>query len=373
VRVRRAGVVALLLSVLLAVLGAAAVACRPEVPAAAPSRAGSGAATVPDPRPLFRWGGDAEGGAPFVEADPGDPSRVRGFDVEIAGMLAAALGRTPAFVQVAWPSIGASVERGDFALGLSGVEDRPALRARHAVTLPYFEFREVLAVRPADSARFRRLDDLAGRRVGTLGATLAYDLLLDAARRTGLVPVSYDDDVHPYADLVAGRVDAVLLDHVIAERALRRVAGFVVQPAPVATGHYVGVLAGRDSALRDTVDAVLRARMRDGALERTFRGWGVWDATQGAHFARVLAAAPANAPRVANAVPDGAATDAAPRRVGEAAAWRAYLPALARAAAVTLALSVLAMALAVGTGLAVASAGSTVRARCAWHSRRTSR
>jgi polar amino acid transport system substrate-binding protein len=348
-------VVALLLSVLLAVLGAAAVACRPEVPAAAPSRAGSGAATVPDPRPLFRWGGDAEGGAPFVEADPGEPSRVRGFDVEIAGMLAAALGRTPAFVQVAWPSIGASVERGDFALGLSGVEDRPALRARHAVTLPYFEFREVLAVRPADSARFRRLDDLAGRRVGTLGATLAYDLLLDAARRTGLVPVSYDDDVHPYADLVAGRVDAVLLDHVIAERALRRVAGFVVQPAPVATGHYVGVLAGRDSALRDTVDAVLRARMRDGALERTFRGWGVWDATQGAHFARVLAAAPANAPRVANAVPDGAATDAAPRRVGEAAAWRAYLPALARAAAVTLALSVLAMALAVGTGLAVAS------------------
>jgi polar amino acid transport system substrate-binding protein len=285
-------VVALLLSVLLAVLGAAAVACRPEVPAAAPSRAGSGAATVPDPRPLFRWGGDAEGGAPFVEADPGDPSRVRGFDVEIAGMLAAALGRTPAFVQVAWPSIGASVERGDFALGLSGVEDRPALRARHAVTLPYFEFREVLAVRPADSARFRRLDDLAGRRVGTLGATLAYDLLLDAARRTGLVPVSYDDDVHPYADLVAGRVDAVLLDHVIAERALRRVAGFVVQPAPVATGHYVGVLAGRDSALRDTVDAVLRARMRDGALERTFRGWGVWDATQGAHFARVLAAGP---------------------------------------------------------------------------------
>jgi polar amino acid transport system substrate-binding protein len=38
-------------------------------------------------RPL-RWGGDAEGGAPFVEADPADPSRVRGFDVEFAGMLA---------------------------------------------------------------------------------------------------------------------------------------------------------------------------------------------------------------------------------------------------------------------------------------------
>jgi hypothetical protein len=32
----------------------------------------------------LRGGGDAEGGALFVEADPRDPSRVRGFDVEVA-------------------------------------------------------------------------------------------------------------------------------------------------------------------------------------------------------------------------------------------------------------------------------------------------
>src|SRR5919107_1677585 len=88
-------------------------------------------------RPPLRWGGDAEGGAPFVEADPADPSAVRGFDVEIAEMIARGLGREPRFVQVAWGSILQSVERGDFEVGLSGVEDRPELRARHAVTSPY--------------------------------------------------------------------------------------------------------------------------------------------------------------------------------------------------------------------------------------------
>src|SRR3954462_6426676 len=98
-------------------------------------------------RSSLRWGGDAEGGAPFVEADPTDPSRVRGFDVEIAEMIARGLGRTPRFVQVQWSSIEASVERGDFDIGMSGVEDRAELRARHAITLPYFEFLEVLAVR----------------------------------------------------------------------------------------------------------------------------------------------------------------------------------------------------------------------------------
>src|SRR5436309_5422652 len=117
----------------------------------------------------LRWGGDAEGGAPFVEADPRDPSRVRGFDVEVAERIARGLGggRNARFLQVQWSNIDQSVERGDFTLGLSGVEDTPARRARHPVTLPYFEFREVLAVRPDDQNRIHDLADLRGRRVAT--------------------------------------------------------------------------------------------------------------------------------------------------------------------------------------------------------------
>jgi polar amino acid transport system substrate-binding protein len=296
----------------------------------------------PPPDSLLIWGGDAEGGAPFVEADPANPSRVRGFDVEVAERLARGLGRRSArFVQVQWSNIDQSVERGDFTIGLSGVEDTPARRARHAVTLPYFEFREVLAIRRADAHRIRALSDLRGRRVATLGATIAYDLLLAAGDSLGLIPVSYDDDVHPYSDLVGGRVDAVLLDHIIAQRALRRLGGteFVIVAQPVARGHYVGVLARADSALRDSVDAVLREAMRDGSLERILRTWDVWDDGQGVLFERVLR---------------GGMTT--PRAVPVGARVVAYLPSLSRAAGVTLAISVLSMALAVIAGLALATA-----------------
>ncbi len=293
---------------------------------------------------MLVWGGDAEGGAPFVEADPANPSRVRGFDVEVAERIARGLGegrRSARFVQVQWSSIDQSVERGDFEIGLSGVEDTPTRRARHAVTLPYFEFREVLAVRPADRDRIRSLADLRGRRVATLGATIAYDMLLAARDSTGLLPVSYDDDVHPYTDLMSGRVDAVLLDHIIAQRALRRLGGsaFVILAHEVATGHYVGVLARADSVLRDSVDAVLREAMRDGSLEQILRRWNVWDESQGVLFERVLRG--------------GVATQPADPAVAERVI--AYLPSLARAAGVTLAASVLSMALAVIVGLALAS------------------
>ena len=285
--------------------------------------------------PVLLWGGDAEGGAPFVEADPADASKVRGFDVEVAETIARGLGRRARFVQVQWSSIDQSVERGDFAIGMSGMEDTPARRARHAVTVPYFEFREVLAVRPQDAARWRRLADLKGRRVATLGATMAYDLLLAAKDSFGVMAVSYDDDVHPYSDLMAGRVDAVLLDHIIAKR--RSSLHFVIQPEAVATGHYVGVLAQADSTLRDSVDAVLVAAMRDGTLERIYRRWDVWDASQGELFRRIEGGEKA-------------------RGVMGGQAVAAYLPSLARAALITLLLSFVSMAIAVIVALTLAAA-----------------
>jgi len=301
--------------------------------------AGLGAAQ--QPQALLLWGGDAEGGAPFVEADPADPSQVRGFDVLVAETIARGIGRRARFVQVQWSSIDQSVERGDFAIGLSGVEDTPARRVRHAVTIPYFEFREVLAVRPEDRGRWSALADLRGRRVATLGATMAYDILVAASDSHGVIPVSYDDDVHPFSDLMAGRVDAVLLDHIIAERSLHRLreAAFVVEPRAVAVGHYVGVLARADSVLRDAVDVVLRAAMVDGTLERIFRRWNVWDESQGALFRRV-------AGRERDIAVDG--------MVGAGSVW-AYLPSLGRAAVITAVLSALSMTLAIVVGVLVAS------------------
>lgn len=307
-------------------------------------------------RQPLRWGGDAEGGAPFVEADPTDPDKKRGFDVEIVQAVAGGLGRTPQFTQVAWASIEQSVARGDFDMGVSGLEDRPELRARYAVSLPYFEFREVLAVRAGDRDRYRTLAGLAGKRVATLGSTMAYRLLLEAQTRDGIVPVSYDDDVHPYTDLVDGRVDAVLLDHVIAERALerlRRASGgatdaFVIQPGAVARGAYVAVFAAERAGLRDSVDAVLTARLRDGTLAAIFQRWGVWDAQQAAYQQRLLAQLDAKGapPAGFGGAPVVARTDSA---------ITAYLPALLRAAAITAGVSVAAMILAVLLGGAIAA------------------
>ena len=292
----------------------------------------------------MRWGGDAEGGAPFVEADPADPTRVIGFDVEVASLIARELGRTARFVQVGFTSLDAAVVRGDFDIGLSGLEDLPARRARLAVTIPYYEFREVLTVREPDRARFRTLDDLRGRRVATLGATLAYELLTKAQAELGVQPIVYEDDVHPYSDLALGRVDAVLLDQVLAERGARRNPGLVNQDTRIAVGHYVGILAPGNAALRDRINTILREAMRNGSLEAIFRRWAMWNEDQPALYAQMTGSDTA-AP----------ATESSAARLSVREAALRYLPALLRAAAITVVLSCLSMALAVAVGVLVAS------------------
>src|SRR3989441_8989375 len=125
-------------------------------------------------RGTLRWGGDMQGGEPYVFQDPGSPSGLRGFEVEIAGALGRRLGVRAEFVQNDWQTLVPSLERGDFDIALNGIEVTAARRARVAFTRPYYAFTEMLVV-PRMDVGVHSLDDLRGRRVGTLEGSLALD------------------------------------------------------------------------------------------------------------------------------------------------------------------------------------------------------
>jgi polar amino acid transport system substrate-binding protein len=170
-------------------------------------------------------------------------------------------------------------------------------------------------------------------------------LLVSAQAEHDLVVVTYEDDVHPYSDLALGRVDAVVLDDVLAERGVSRNAGLVNQDTDLGVGYYVGVLAPGQAVLRDRINDILRQAMRDGRLEAIFRRWDMWNEDQPRLHARVLA---------------GESVEMVPAAAGAASpgtweAVRRYFPALVRAAVITLILSCAAMSLAVLIGVLIAS------------------
>jgi polar amino acid transport system substrate-binding protein len=302
----------------------------------------------------FSWGCDPEGGAPYVEADPKDPSKLVGFEVDVASLVAGDLHMPPRFSYVAFGSINQSLLRGDFGIAFCGLEESTARRTGMAYTVPYYQFRQVLTVRRADKERFRTLADLAGRQVGTLVATEAYEILRNAQQKQGLTAVSYDDDVHPYEDLQLGRIDAVLLDNVVANRELRRRPSLLAQPEAVEPGTYVGVLAPSNTALRDATNKVLLAAMADGRLEKIFRAYGLFNEDQRDLYAKTLSNAGGLPPSAAAAAKGGDAMF-----TGASESWwtatRAYIPALLLASLVTIGLSFASMSLAVGVGVLIAT------------------
>jgi polar amino acid transport system substrate-binding protein len=283
--------------------------------------------------------------------------------VDVASLVAGELHMPPRFSYVAFASINQSLLRGDFAVSFCGLEESTARRTGMAYTVPYYQFRQALTVRRADKDRFRTLADLAGRQVGTLVATEAYEILRKAQQKDGLTAVSYDDDVHPYEDLQLGRIDAVLLDNVVASRELRRRPSLIAQPETVELGTYVGVLAPSNTVLRDATNKVLLAAMADGRLEKIFRAYGLFNEDQRDLYARTLSGLPTGLPAEATSGAEAGAAAAAKGGdatfTGASESWwtatRAYIPALLLASLVTMGLSFASMSLAVGVGVLIAT------------------
>jgi polar amino acid transport system substrate-binding protein len=274
----------------------------------------------------LRWGGDLQGGEPYVFQDPDNPGHIVGFEVEIADALARRLAVRAAFVQNDWQLLVPALERGDIDLVLNGLEVTEARRRRVAFTRPYYVFAATLVVR-RDEGTVRGLADLRGRRVGTLGGSLSHDFV---AAVPGLDVVLYEGTQEPYLDLEEGRLDGVVLDNIIADR-YGLVRPTLRDAGVVGEGVYAIGVRPDEPALLRAVDDALGAMQREGELRGILERWKLWDGRQAGLTSSPTPAAPAAS---------GSLTPA-------------ELELFLRATGVTVVISVLSMALAVLGGLAL--------------------
>ena len=200
------------------------------------------------------WAGDAEGGAPYQFPDPRDPDAIIGFEVDIAAALAERLNRTPRFIQNQWDGLVAGLERDEYDVVIAGLEITPERLERIRFSIPYYYSTLSLTTR-LDESRIHGPDDLSGRTVGTLKATLAERYLNDIG---GVSVRTYDNQAHPYMDMMLGRIDAVVMDTPIAlyyayGPQMRNIEISSVK-FPIAIG-----IRNTDTALQGQINAALEA------------------------------------------------------------------------------------------------------------------
>jgi len=223
------------------------------------------------------WGGDVQGGEPYVYEDPDHPGQITGFEVDLMAAVARRLGVRARMVQYAWSNLVPSLERGDFDIIANGLEATADRRQRILLSDPYFVYAETLTVRT--DSEVRSVFDLAGKRIGTLNQTYAYDIL---RMLYGDVAKVYEGNEEPYLDLELGRTDAVLLDNIIADRygCTASHPRLKCLPYDVARGTYVMGIRKADPELKQALDGALAAMRRDGELARILGKYKLWDARQ---------------------------------------------------------------------------------------------
>jgi polar amino acid transport system substrate-binding protein len=239
------------------------------------------------------WGGDQEGGAPYVYPRPDDKSRVTGFEVDLAAKLAAALGVRAQFFQGPWDQMPSLLETRKVDIVMNGYEWTPARAEAMGATIPYYVYGLQLLVRRGNTA-IGSLDDLrkpgpSGKlRVGILSGSGA-DAYMRAHFGRTVEIVSYDGNTDAMGDVVFGRLDATLQDTPIVSYYGPRYPQLVKVGRPVGHGDYVILTHKEDKALVAALNAALIRLYRDGTLERIYRRYGVWDDAQ-ARLAPIMAA-----------------------------------------------------------------------------------
>jgi polar amino acid transport system substrate-binding protein len=283
---------------------------------------------------VLRWGGDIQGGEPYVYDDPAKPGHLVGFEVEIAAAIAKELGVRAEFVQNDWENLVPSLERGTFDIAMNGLEVTSGRVGRVLFSRPYYAFAERLMVRRGDTSFTAELASLRGRKVGTLANSLAFEMLRGTAD-----PVVYAGVEEPYVDLVDGRTDAVLLDDIIATRYGAPKPQLAVI-GDLREGYYAIATRPSDPELALAIDGALAAISGRGELRTILERNGLWNDRQ----EKIAAWTDADQGRMLGRAPR-------PPQLG-----LGHVALFLRGAGVTLVVSTLAMALAIPLGLLLALA-----------------
>ncbi len=231
------------------------------------------------------WGADAEGGAPFVFPSDNDPNVLKGFEVDIANLIAERLGVEAQFSQGQWDKLPDVLNRGDVDIVLNGYEWSPTRAEFFGTSIPYYIYELQLLARESDDT-LRSWDDLldpAGgmRRVAVLGGSAA-DEYLKALDLDHIEIVSYDGatDAMRAVELEIGGLDANLQDLCVWTFYQSTYPELRAIGDPISRGYYVILVRQNEPELLQAVNDAILSGLQDGSLRKIYDQFGMWNETQ---------------------------------------------------------------------------------------------
>jgi len=204
-----------------------------------------------------------------------DSGAVVGFDLDMMNLVAAQLGVTVTPVETDFDQItsGAAMAAQKCDIGASAITITAARAQAVNFSKPYFEATQGLAAK-AD-AGINGLADLKGKNVAVESDTTGADYANQYANQYGYTVVAFDDAGAALNAILAGRVDACLVDLGIVTAFVNSTPSTVVATT-FSTGETYGFVAQKTdngAALTAVVNQALDAAVASGAYLAAYQKW----------------------------------------------------------------------------------------------------
>ena len=243
-------------------------------------------------RGAFIWGADEEGGGPYVYPDPKDPSKLLGFEVELAEMLAEELSQAMGapikaqFKAGPWSDLPLLVDQGTIVVVLNGYDLIPQRQRDYLCTRPYYLYGlQLMARRDSEISSWADLKTPASGkvyRVGVLQPSAAEKYVDDQnalyQRTHGelgahVLSVPYPGNTNAMDHVQDGVLDVTLQDDCIAIFYADRYPQLKFVERPVGAGYYVMMIKKGEDRFFKEMDEALGRIISNGRLKQLYDRW----------------------------------------------------------------------------------------------------
>lgn len=201
-----------------------------------------------------------------------DESNIVGFDVDLAKEVASRLGMEIELKPIDWTANVMELNSGSVDCLWNGLSITPEREAEIDFSRPYLANRQVIIVLAGSD--IVDIPSLAGKTVGLQDGSSAVSALEKNEIASQVTQQKYADNVTALTDLSIGRVDAVLLDEVVARYYETQNPGvYTVLDDSFAEEEYgIGFKKGNDE-LREAVQKVFDEMIEDGTAAEISEKW----------------------------------------------------------------------------------------------------
>jgi len=196
-----------------------------------------------------------------------------GFDIDVAKEVAKRLDMKADIISNDWNGIFLALEANKFDVIISSVSRNEERMASYAMSTPYVANAQVIVV-PADNTTILEPKDLKDKNVGVQINTTADESCTEYLKTTKFELTRYDQVIQPFSDMKAGRIDAIVVDEVVAIYYVKKDPKSYKISSARLTNEPIGMCFAKDNTeLRDKAQKALDEMFADGTMKKLSEKW----------------------------------------------------------------------------------------------------